>query len=363
MAFLGILKETATDWLEDKAMRLSAALALYTMLSLAPLLVITLKLVAFFVSDRNYARNQITDQVTDLLGWRVAEAIQPMIDNGGKAANGLTGTILSTALLLFAATGVFAELQDSMNTIWGVKPRPNRGIWDFIRTRLLSLAMVFGTGFLLLVSMFITSTMDTLTTRVAGDAKWLGVSLDIAISFGVVSVLFAGIFKFLPDVKLSSKNVWLGAAITAGLFTAGKYALALYFKLASPTSVFGAAGSLAAVLLWVYYSSFILFFGAEFTKVWSVHRLRDRIVPEEHAVKVTEEDRAEQGIPTRQRMNDAVAGRLCNSPSGQVGPAASPRPPGSVVYAVAAVSAAIGMILGGLGTRYLIGRRRRATRK
>lgn len=290
-------------------MRLSAALSLYTILSLAPLLVITIKIVGVVVKNKNYARDQITDQLTDLMGWRVAQAIQPLIENSKEPGGGILATLVSSALLIFSATGVFVELQDSMNTVWGVKPKPNRGIWDFIHHRLLSLGMVFGTGFLLLVSMFVTTLMDHVSEYVAHDRKWFGVFLDIMVSFSVVSVLFAAIFKFLPDVKLKWRNVWLGAVFTSGLFTAGKYALALYFRFASPTSAFGAAGSLAAVILWVYYSAFILFFGAEFTKVWSLYHVGDRVVPEEHAVKVTEEDRAHQGIPSEKRMNDALANR------------------------------------------------------
>jgi membrane protein len=314
MALVPILKETASDWLEDKAMRLSAALALYTTLSLAPLLVVTIKIVSFVLRNKDYAREQILDQVSDLMGWRIAESIRPMLDNDGKQGGTAVATIISFVVLVFSATGVFAELQDSMNTIWGVKPRPDRGLKDFIRHRLLSLGMVFGSGFLLLVSMFITAIMDQLADLVAGKSKWFGVTLDIIVSLIVVSILLAAIFKFLPDVKLSWKNVWLGAAMTSCLFTIGKYGLAVYFRFASPTSMFGAAGSLAAVILWVYYSAFILFFGAEFTKVWSIHHLGHQVVPEEHAVKVTEEDRAQQGIPSEQRLNAAVEAKEMDSP-------------------------------------------------
>ena len=303
-----LLKATAGGWMRDNAMRLSAALALYTILSLAPLLVITAKLVGVATRDTNYARAQVTAQITDLMGTQVAQAIQPMLESGSRQGGGVLAAALSTAVLLFSATGVFAELQDSMNTIWGVKPKPNQGVRDFLRNRLLSLAMVFGTGFLLVVSMFLTTATVRLAAYLAGDTRWLALTLDPLVSFGVVSVLFAGIFKFLPDVRLAWRHVWVGAALTAGMFTAGKYALALYFRYATPTSAFGAAGSLAAVLLWVYYSSFILFFGAEFTKVWSVRHLHDAVVPQDNAVKVTEDDRARQGIPTEQRLTDALAG-------------------------------------------------------
>ena len=215
-AIFPVLKATVAGWIEDKAMRLSAALSLYTILSMAPLLVITIKIVGVVLKNKDFARDQITDQITDLMGWRVAQAIQPMIENSKQPGGGVLATIISSAVLIFSSTAVFVELQDSMNTVWGVKPKPNRGIWEFVQHRLLSLAMVFGTGFLLLVSMFVTTVSDHLSTYIAGDRKWFGVFLDIVVSFGVVSVLFAAIFKFLPDVKLLWKNVGLGAVITSG---------------------------------------------------------------------------------------------------------------------------------------------------
>ena len=311
-----LLKATSAGWMRDNAMRLSAALALYTIMSLAPLLVITAKLVGALTRDAGYARDQVKAQVTGLMGSDVAAAVAPMLDSGRRQGSGVLAAVVSTAVLLFSATGVFAELQDSMNTIWGVKPKPNQGVRDFVRNRLLSLAMVFGTGFLLVVSMFLTTATVRLAAYVAGDAGWLALTLDPLVSFAVVTVLFAGIFKFLPDVLLAWRHVAVGAALTGLLFTAGKYALAMYFRYATPTSAFGAAGSLAAVLLWVYYSSFILFFGAEFTKVWSVRHLHEPVVPQENAVKVTEEDRARQGIPTEGRMADALgSGPLASGPA------------------------------------------------
>ncbi|MDB5297134.1 MAG: Ribonuclease [Phycisphaerales bacterium] len=303
-----LLRATAAGWVRDNAMRLSAALALYTILSLAPLLVVTAKVVGVVLRDQDYARAQITAQVAALAGPQVAAAVQPMLAAGGRPGGGLAATLFSTGVLLFSATGVFVELQDAMNTIWGVKPRPGRGVRDFVRTRLMSLAMVFGTGFLLLVSMCLTTAAVRVAAFVAGGRASLVLVLDPAASLLVVTVLFAGIFKFLPDVRLAWRHVWVGGTLTGVLFTAGKYALAAYFGRAAPTSAFGAAGSLAAVMLWVYYSSFILFFGAEFTKVWSVRHLHDRVEPEAGAVAVTEEDRARQGIPSAQRMGEALAG-------------------------------------------------------
>ena len=184
--------------------------------------------------------------------------------------------------------------------------KPNLGVWDWVRNRLLSLGMVFGTGFLLLVSMFVSTLLAALTRFIAGDVRWFAFVIDILVSMLVVSLLFAAIFRLLPDVRLRWRHVWLGAVLTAALFTLGKYALALYFKYAAPTSAFGAAGSLAAVMLWVYYSSFILFFGAEFTKVWSNRHLGQHVVPSDHAV---ESDRGGEG-PARDSLGSPHGKRL-----------------------------------------------------
>jgi membrane protein len=287
LAVFTLLKKTASSWMTDNAMRLSAALALYTILSLAPLLVITIKITGVIWKNANSARQQIMHQMTNLMGTQAAQAIQPILEYGGKHRSGLLATIVSFAVLIFSATAVFNELQGSMNTIWGVKPKPKQGVWGFVRNRLLSLAMVFGIAFLLLVSMFVSTALEAVAKDLAGDTKWFGFTLDIVVSFGIVALLFAAIFKFMPDAKVPWDHVWVGALMTAALFSVGKYGLALYFKYGTPTSAFGAAGSFAAVLLWVYYSSFILFFGAEFTKVWSMERAHG-IVPEDHAVKVDE---------------------------------------------------------------------------
>jgi membrane protein len=285
-SFFFYLRKTASSWVEDNAMRLSAALSLYTILSLAPMLVITVKLMGIIWRNTNSARAHIMQQMSSLMGPDAAQAIKPVLEYSGKNGSGTLATTVSFFVLIFSATAVFNELQSAMNTIWGVKPKPNQAIWGFIRNRLLAVAMVFGIAFLLLVSMFVSTVLAALAKDIAGDTRWFGFVLDIVVSFGVVSLLFAAIFKFLPDAKVKWNHVWAGAILSAALFTVGKYGLALYFKFATPTSAFGAAGSLAAVLLWVYYSSFILFFGAEFTKVWSKEH-GQAIVPDEHAVKAT----------------------------------------------------------------------------
>jgi membrane protein len=268
-SILQLLKQTGIEWMNDKAMRLSAALALYAIVSLAPLLVITVKVVGVIWRNKAVARTQVMDQMTSLMGAQAAKGIEPLLNSTSKPGSGVLATTISVIVLIFSATGVFVELEDSMNTIWHVKPKPGHGIWEFIKHRLLSLAMVFGMAFLLLVSMFVSALLAALARSVAGNANWLVLLLDVIVSFVVVSLIFAGVYKFLPEVDVQWSDVW-HAAIGAGLlFTLGKYGLGLYFKYSATTSAFGAAGSLVAVLLWVYYSSFILFFGAEFTKVWA----------------------------------------------------------------------------------------------
>jgi membrane protein len=364
-----ILKETAADWSEDKAVRLSAALSLYTILSLAPLLILTLKVVSLIYRDKARVRHQMLEQLSNLMGRGTAsDAIKAMLDNGTKPGSGVIASVIGTILLLSSAAGVFIELQDSMNTIWGVKPKPNQGVWGFIRNRLLSMGMVLGIAFLLLVSMFISSLMTTMAQMIAGDAAWVGIVLDVVISFGVVTVLFAAIFRFLPDAKVQWKHVWLGAVMTALLFTLGKYGLTLYFKFGTPTSAFGAAGSIVAVLLWVYYSSFILFFGAEFTKVWAIHHGHPP-VPDANAVKITEEDRAQQGMPSDRGMQQALSGRVPGRAgysgsttgwSNETGwrdtrPAKS-RPVGYMMTAAGALAA-------GFGAHYLLGKSHRSVKE
>ena len=286
-AVLPLLKEAASGWMRDNAMRLSAAVSFYAILSLAPLLVITLKMVGLVWKHQGIARLQITRQMTNLMGSQAAGALKPMIESGGRQGHGVLATVVSSAILLFSATGVFIELQDAMNTIWGATPRSGRRVHDFVWNRLLTLAMVFGIGLLLLLSTLFSTVLTAAATYLAGDKGWLAVVVDAIVSFGVVVILFGAVFKLLPDVKLAWKHVWLGAVATAVGFTAGKYALVVYFKYAAPVSAFGAAGSLAAVLLWVYYSSFIFFFGAELTKVWALHH--------------TDRDCEEEGHPPRRQ--------------------------------------------------------------
>jgi len=258
-AIIGLVKDTVKEWGEDKASRLGACLAYYTIFSVGPLLLISVAIASIVFSN---AENQIVAQLSSVIGPTAATAIKQAIDNSNKGGNNIIATVIGIVTLVLGASGVFGQLQDALNTIWEVKPKPGRGIMETARDRFMSFTMVLGTGFLLLV---------------------------------VITVMFALLFKFLPDVKIAWKDVWLGAFITALLFAIGQFVLGLYFTFGNVGSAFGAAGSLVIVLVWIYYSSEILFFGAEFTQVYT-NKYGSHVVPDENAEFVTEEDRAQQGM-------------------------------------------------------------------
>lgn len=298
-----LLKETFKEWQEDKTSRLAAALAYYTVFSLAPLVIIAIA-VAGAIFGEEAARGEIVRQIQGLVGTAGAEVIETAIENANKPeANGGIASLVSIVVLLFGASGVFAELQDSLNTVWEVQPKPGGGVMDFIRKRILSFSMVLGIGFLLMVSLIVSAVLSGLSAYMSHllpglDFFW-GI-LNFVISFVVIALLFALIYKFLPDVKITWNDVAIGAIITALLFTIGKTILGLYLGQGSFGSTYGAAGSLVIVLAWVYYSAQILFFGAEFTQVYA-SRYGSQIVPDDRAEFVTEEARAKQGMPRIRR--------------------------------------------------------------
>ena len=296
-SWFALIKQTFNDFIEDKAIRLAAALSLYTILSMGPLLVIAVKIASFFLRDPN-TQKKVQDQVTSTVGSNGGAAIGQMLQNAAHPSSGVIATIVSVVVLLFTASGVFGELQDSLNTIWEVKPKPNQGWWETVKNRFLSLAMVFVIAFLLLVSLVVSAVLTALSRRLTGGAGWLSYVVDVIATIVVATGLFAAIFRVLPDVKIGWRDVMLGAFVTAVLFKLGQYGLALYFKFGSTTSAYGAFGSIIAVLLWAYYSSMILFFGAEFTQAYA-RRAGRWIEPEENAVKMTEKDRIQQGIPSQ----------------------------------------------------------------
>lgn len=353
-----LFKRTFSEWSQDKAPRLAAAFALYTMLSLAPLLVISIKILGVALGD-NAARGQVAEAAAGFVGPAAGQAIQEMITNASKPGSGVVATIISCVMLLVGATALFASMQDALNTIWDVQPKPNQGIWATIRVRLWSAVMVFFCAALLFASFVLSTVLSSITQKLPGGLAALSFIGDLIVSFLVTWTLFGMIFKVLPDVKLAWKDVALGAAITAGLFILGKYALTLYFRFGSTTSTYGAAGSLAALLIWVYYSGMIVFFGAEFTQVYFAARGKP-IEPDEHAVRMTPEDRAEQGIPSpaqvaaRARPPREPARRLPLPARQQAGSRREPSQADGSPWTWAVGGAAVGAAIAAMGVEYLL---------
>ncbi|MFM9268030.1 YihY/virulence factor BrkB family protein [Tychonema sp. BBK16] len=268
---LSLLKQTFTEWQEDKAPTLAAALAYYTVFSLAPLLIIVIA-IAGLVFGADAAQGQIVAQLQSLIGKDGAQTIQDLIVKASEPKSGMIATLLGIATLLWGASNVFTNLKEALNTIWNVKPAPGRGIWGFLQDRVLSFAMILGIGFLLLVSLVISALLAAVSYWLNGLLHLpVGIwqIVDLAISFGVVTLLFALIYKLLPDVDLAWNDVWIGAAITSVLFTIGKSVIGIYLGGSGIASTYGAAGSFVIILLWINYSAQILFLGAEFTQVWA----------------------------------------------------------------------------------------------
>lgn len=284
-----LLKQTAQEWLEDKVPQLGASLAYYTVFSLAPLVVVLLAVVGvLFRHDPAGAWSKVTEQMGYFMDKSAVEVVQNIAQSAADPNKSLLATIIGVALALFGASGVFGQLQDALNTIWGVKAKPGGGIMGFLRTRFLSFAMVGGICFLLLVSLTLETVLKAFSQYVQSILPG-GIVIALAVylifDLGIVMLLLASIFKFLPDVKIQWRDVWIGAAITAIFFAIGKWALGLYLGSGSAASAYGAASSLITLLLWVYYSSQILLFGAEFTQVYANRAGRD-IVADEHAVRI-----------------------------------------------------------------------------
>lgn len=285
---LSLLRKTASEWMEDDAPTLGAALAYYTVFSLAPLLTIAIVIAGFFFG-KEAAQGQIFDELRGLLGQESGKAVQEMVQSANaQPTAGIIATIVSVIMLLFGASGVFGQLQASLNRIWEVKPKPGRGVLGILRDRLLSFGFTLVVGFLLLVSLVLTAAIALVAEWMGGlmpGSETLAQLLNFVLSLALITLLFGMMFRFLPDAKIAWHDVWIGAFLTALLFTVGKFALGLYLGKSSVASSYGAAGSLIVLLLWVYYSSQILFFGAEFTQVYA-NRFGSRVAPADNAVAV-----------------------------------------------------------------------------
>src|SRR5437667_525748 len=268
-----LLKQTFQEWLQDKAPQLGAALAYYTVFSLAPLVLVLLAIVGVIFRDNPAgAWNKITQQMSYFLDQSAVQVVQNIAQTASQPGKSTVATVIGIALALFGASGVFGQLQDALNTIWGVKAKPSRGIWGFVRNRFLSFAMVAGICFLLLVSLAIEALLKGFSHYVQSVLPGgivIAVTGYLVFDFAVVGLLFAMIFKFLPDVQIQWRDVWIGAVMTAILFGLGKWLLGFYLGSGAAGSAYGAASSLISLLLWVYYSSQILLFGAEFTQVYA----------------------------------------------------------------------------------------------
>lgn len=268
-----LLKQSFQEWQDDKVSQLAAALAYYTVFSLTPLLVLAIA-IAGAVFGEEAARGEIVGQIQGLVGTSGAETIETALENADRPEISSIASLISIGVLLFGASGVFAQLQEALNAVWNVRAKPSLGIWGFIRKRLLSFSMVLAIGFLLLVSLVLSAALSAIShinlTLLPGlDSLWQ--LLNFALSFALITLLFALIYKYLPDVRIAWGDVWVGATITALLFSFGKYILGLYLGQGSYGSAYGAAGSLVIILAWVYYSAQILLFGAEFTQVFARH--------------------------------------------------------------------------------------------
>lgn len=269
LEYPGLLKEAGLSWVRDQAGRMSAALAYYAIFSIAPLLVILISMIAL-VYGQDAAEGEVAKKMADLVGETAAQSIQSAVaTTADQRAGGIWATVVGFGILIFGATRVVGELKNSLNSVWGVAPKPGIAIQNFLRDRLLSVSLILCIGFLLLLSIVVSAAISG-ATNLLGDAMpthpFVWQFLDLLISVFVISCLFAMIFKVLPDVVLRWRDVVIGAVTTALLFTLGKVALGWYLGSAGVASVFGAAGSLVVVLLWFYYATGILFFGMEVVK-------------------------------------------------------------------------------------------------
>lgn len=304
-----LISQTFNEWVEDKAERLGAALAYYAAFSIAPLLIIVVSIVSFFYKGDTLG--QIQHQIGMIAGNNAAEAIVATARGIKSQGGSVKATVISIITLIIGATGVFSALQDAMNTIWEVTPRPRRVWMEILRMRFLSFALVVAICFLLLVSLVVSTALAAIsayfqTLLPITGAVWP--LIDFVVSFGITTLLFAMIFKILPDVHIEWSDVWIGAAATAALFAIGKIAIGMYLGRSAFASAYGAAGSLLVLLAWVYYSSQILFLGAEFTQVYA-NRYGKRLRPSNGAMFLTEEARINQGIPHTRTIEEAAKQR------------------------------------------------------
>jgi membrane protein len=284
-----ILKQTAHEWIEDDAPQLGAALAYYSVFSLAPMVLLLVAVVGvLFRDDPAGAWSKTTEQMSYFLDRSAITMVQQIAQQVSAPAKSLLGGTIGFALALFGASGVFGQLQNALNIIWGVKSKPRSDIWGFVRSRFLSFALIAGMGFLLLVSLVIEAGIKSFShylQSILPGALTIIIPIYLTLDFVIVTAVFAMIFRILPNAVIRWRDVWTGAVLTAILFLIGKWALGIYLGSGTAASAYGAASSLITLLLWVYYSSQILLFGAEFTQVYA-RNCGAEIRPDKYAVRI-----------------------------------------------------------------------------
>ncbi|HTE10715.1 MAG TPA: YihY/virulence factor BrkB family protein [Chitinophagaceae bacterium] len=280
------LKEVFTDFVDDKAMKFSASLSYYTIFSIAPFLAIIISFSSFFFA-REAIQGELYPQINELIGNEAALQIQQMITNIHLSKNSFFAAIISFIVLIAGATGIFSEIQDSINHIWGLKSKPKRGLLKMLLNRLISFSLIISLGFLLMVSLLLNTVVGALSKQLMkflpGNGVYVVNILNNCLMFILLSFLFGIIFKVLPDAKIKWKDVMVGAVTTTILFMIGKFCIGFYLGHSNLGSLYGTAGSIIIVMLWVYYSAVILYFGAEFTKVYAKH-YGGAILPNDYAV-------------------------------------------------------------------------------
>jgi len=302
-----VVKNSVSGFSDDKVTKLSASLAYYTIFSLAPLLIVIISLCGLLLG-REAVEGKIYGQLAGFVGSDTAIQLQQIIKNASIQGKGNLAVIIGVITLLVGATSVFAEIQDSINMIWGLKPKPKRGWLKMLQNRFLSFSVIVSLGFLLLVSLGITTVIDGFSDRLKAHFPDVTVIIfyivNIAITLAVVTLIFGVIFKVLPDAKIKWKDVLAGAVTTALLFMIGKFAISFYISKSNIGSTYGAAGSLVVLLLWIYYSSIILYFGSEFTKAYAI-KFGSEIHPNHYAVttKVVEVETGNKSIQSKEAAN------------------------------------------------------------
>lgn len=287
-----LVKQSFNEFIDDNGMSLSASLSYYTIFSLPPLLIIIISLSGFFFG-KDAVNGELFGQINNLVGNDVALQIQEVIKNISLSSSSAFPTVISIVFLLVGASTVFVEIQNSINYIWGIKAKPKKGLVKFLKNRLMSFSMIASLGFLMLVSLIVNSAMDILSSSISSnfseDFVYLFYALNYILVFTIITLLFTLIFKTLPDGKVAFRDCLIGSSFTAVLFILGKFAIGFYLGKSTIESIYGAAGSVILIMIWIYYSAIILFFGAEFTKVYAITHGKN-IIPKSYAIRITKPD-------------------------------------------------------------------------